>query len=365
MPSPSSTGVAAIRTLALVGPAAAGKTSLAEALLHRAGAIGAQGSLERGSTVSDHDPLERRMQHSLNASVLHMDHAGTRIHCIDTPGGADFVGQSLPALEAVETAVIVINAATGIEPMALRMMEYAASRHLDRLIVVNKIDAPEVNVAGVLTQIQDAFGKECLPVNLPDAGGSKVVDCFFNRDGHSDFGSVDAAHRALVEQVVEVDAQLVERYLNDGDVDPAELHAPLEQALREGHLIPVCFASARSGAGVGELLDVIVKLLPNPTEGNPPDFLNGEGADAKPVRAEPDPSKHVLAHVFKVTVDPFVGKMGVFRVHQGTVTKDSLLYVGDGRKPFKVGHLFMLQGKEHVEVARALPGDICARRGRG
>jgi elongation factor G len=360
MPSPSSTGVAAIRTLALVGPAAAGKTSLAEALLHRAGAIGAQGSLERGSTVSDHDPLERRMQHSLNASVLHMDHAGTRIHCIDTPGGADFVGQSLPALEAVETAVIVINAATGIEPMALRMMEYAASRHLDRLIVVNKIDAPEVNVAGVLTQIQDAFGKECLPVNLPDAGGSKVVDCFFNRDGHSDFGSVDAAHRALIEQVVEVDAQLVERYLNDGDVDPAELHAPLEQALREGHLIPVCFASARSGAGVAELLDVIVKLLPNPTEGNPPDFLNGEGAEAKPMRAEPDPSKHVLAHVFKVTVDPFVGKMGVFRVHQGTVTKDSLLYVGDARKPFKVGHLFMLQGKEHVEVARALPGDICA-----
>jgi elongation factor G len=360
MPSPSSTGVAAIRTLALVGPAAAGKTSLAEALLHRAGAIGAQGSLERGSTVSDYDPLERRMQHSLNASVLHMDHAGTRVHCIDTPGGADFVGQSLPALEAVETAVIVINAATGIEPMALRMMEYAASRHLDRLIVVNKIDAPEVNLGAVLAQIQEAFGKECLPVNLPDAGSSKVVDCFFNREGHSDIGSVDAAHRALVEQVVEVDAQLVERYLNDGDVDPSELHAPLEQALREGHLIPVCFASARSGAGVGELLDVIVKLLPNPTECNPPDFLKGEGAEAKPMRADPDPSKHVLAHVFKVTVDPFVGKMGVFRVHQGTVTRDSLLFVGDGRKPFKVGHLFMLQGKEHVEVARALPGDICA-----
>ena len=138
MPTPSSSsGVAAIRTLALVGPAAAGKTSLAEALLHRAGAIGAPGSLERGSTVSDYDPLERRMQHSLNAAVLHMDHADTRIHCIDTPGSADFLGQSLPALEAVETAVVVINAATGIEPMAQRMMEYAASRHLDRMIVVN------------------------------------------------------------------------------------------------------------------------------------------------------------------------------------------------------------------------------------
>jgi elongation factor G len=360
MPSPASPSIAAIRTLALVGPAAAGKTSLAECLLHRAGMIGAVGSLERGTTVSDHDPLERRMQHSLNASILHLDHAGTRVHLIDTPGSPDFVGQSLPALEAVETAVIMINAATGIEPMAQRMMDYAASRHLDRLIVVNKIDAQEVDLPGLLEQIQAAFGKECLPLNLPDEGGARVVDCFYNREGHSDFGAVDAAHRALVEQVVEVDAGFVERYLNDGDVDASELHAPLEQALREGHLIPVCFTSARSGAGVAELLDVIVKLLPNPTESNPPDFLNGEGDAAVPMHAQPDAQAHVLAHVFKITVDPFVGKMGVFRIWQGTATKDSLLYVGDARKPFKVGHLFMLQGKEHIEVPHGLPGDICA-----
>ena len=360
MPSPASSGIAAIRTLALVGPAAAGKTSLAEALLHRAGAISAPGTLERGSTVSDYDPLERRMQHSLNASVMHLAHANTRVHLIDTPGGADFLGQSLPALEAVETAAIVINAASGIEPMAVRMMEYAASRHMDRLIVVNKIDVQGVDLPALLAQIQATFGKECLPVNLPDAGASKVVDCFFNRDGHSDFGSVDAAHHALVEQVVEVDAAFVDRYLMDGDVDASELEAPLEQALREGHLIPVCFVSSRSGAGVAELLDVIVKLLPNPGEANPPDFLEGEGAAAVPKKAVPDPTLHVLAHVFKVTVDPFVGKLGIFRVHQGTLTKDSQLYVGDGRKPFKVGHLFMLQGKEHIEVSRALPGDIVA-----
>jgi len=352
--------VEAVRTLALVGASASGKTTLAEALLQAAGAIGAAGSVERGSTVSDHDPLERRMQHSLNASVMHLTHAGTRIHFIDTPGGPDFLGQSLPALEAVETAAVVINASTGIEPMALRMMEHAASRHLARMVIVNKIDAQGVDLGRLLAQIQAAFGRECLPVNLPDAGGAKVVDCFYKREGRCDLGDVDAAHRALVEQVVEVDAAFVDRYLEEGDVDPSELHAPLEQALREGHLVPVCFVSARNGVGISELLDVIVKLLPDPSEANPPDFLLGEGAEAKPMHATPDPSLHVLAHVFKISVDPYVGKLGIFRVHQGTLTRDSQLFVGDGRKPFKVGHLFMLQGKDHMEVSRALPGDIVA-----
>jgi elongation factor G len=363
MPSPVPgvvAGIESIRTLALVGPAAAGKTSLAEALLAAAGAIATPGSLERGTTVSDFDPLERRMQHSLNASVMHLLHRDTRIHLVDTPGAPDFLGQSLPALEAVETAVVVINAATGVEPMAVRMMAQAAARQRDRLIVVNRIDAPGVDLPGVLAQIQATFGRECLPLNLPDAGGTRVVDCFHNRIGHCDFGSVDAAHRALVEQVVEVDADFVERYLNDGDVDAAELHAPLEQALREGHLIPVCFVSARSGAGVTELLDVIVRLLPHPGEANPPAFLRGEGDAAEPIDALPDPARHVLGHVFKVTVDPFVGRMGVFRVHQGTVSRDSALYIGDGRKPFKVAHLFLLQGRDHVEIDRALPGDIVA-----
>ena len=352
--------IQAIRTVALVGQTGAGKTSLAEALLVKAGMLGAPGSLERGTTTSDFDPMERRAQHSLNSAVLHLNHRGTRIHLIDTPGYGDFVGQSMTALEAVETAAIVINASTGIEPMSVRMMAWAASRRLCRLVIVNKIDAVGVDLAALVVQIQAAFGRECLPLNLPAAGGTKVVDCFFNPAGEADFSSVEAAHRALVEQVVEVDPDFVERYLNDGDVDPRELHAPLEEALRQGHLVPICFVSARNGAGVAELLDVFEALMPNPAEGNPPQFLKGEGDDASALHAEPDPARHVIAHVFKITVDPYVGKMGVFRIHPGTVTRDSALYIGDGRKPFKVGHLFMLQGKEHVEVARGLPGDICA-----
>jgi elongation factor G len=355
--------IAARRTLALVGPSAAGKTSLVEALLWKAGTLKTPGSVERGSTVSDYDPLEKSALRSLNTSLVHFEHRGIRTHLIDTPGAPDFLGQSLPGLEAVETAAVVISATAGIEPMAVRMMEWARQRERDRIIIVNKIDAQGVNAQALLAQIQEAFGRECLPVNLPSQKGEAVIDCFYNL-GHDgpppDFSSVEQAHRALVEQVVEVDAALVERYLNEGDVDPRELHAPLEQALREGHLVPVCFVSARTGAGVSELLEVIGKLLPDPTESNPPQFLQGEGEGAAPVQAVPDPQRHVLAHVFKITQDPYVGKMGVLRVHQGTITRDSQLYVGDGRRPFKVGHLFMLQGKELLEVQQAVPGDLCA-----
>jgi elongation factor G len=339
---------AEIRTLALVGPAGTGKTTLAEALLAAAGVIGTPGSVERGSTVGDHDPLARKHQHSLNSALLHLTHRDIRIHLADTPGLPDFAGPALTALEAVETAVVVVNAAIGVEPGTRRFMEAAAQRGLDRLIVVNRIDTPGVNLATLLDELREAFGKEVLPLNLPANRGQEVVDCWFEpaaQPGHeADFSSVAAAHRALVEQVVEVDAAFVERYLEDGDVDARELHAPLEQALREGHLIPVCFVSARNGTGVTELLDAIVSLLPNPTEGNPPPFLRGEGAAAEPFPVKPDPALHVVAHVFKVSVDAYVGKLGVFRVHQGTVTRDSQLYIGDGRKPFKVGHLFLLQG---------------------
>jgi elongation factor G len=349
-----------IRTIALVGHGASGKTTLAEALLHKAGAIAAPGSVERGTTVSDFDPLEKTYQHSLRASLLHLETGDTRVHIIDTPGFPDFIGQSIGALDAVETVAVVVNAQAGLEMITSRMMDWSANRRLCRLVVVNKIDADNVDLPGLLASIQAAYGKECLPINLPADGGKRVVDCFFNPAGDSDFSSVADAHRALVDQVVEVDEELMALYLEQGEISADQLHAPFEKALREGHLVPVCFVSARTGAGIPELLEIMVKLLPNPAEGNPPLFYKGEGDAIEEFRSVPDPKRHVLAHVFKVIVDPFVGKLGVFRVHQGTVTRDTQLLIGDGRKPFKVGHLFMLQGGKNVEIDRAVPGDLAA-----
>jgi len=358
-----------LRTLALVGQAGSGKTSLAEALLARAGAIPAAGSVERGTTVCDYTPLEKQLQHSLKLGVASFEvnggspaEASTFIHLLDTPGYPDFLGHSLPALAAVETAAIVINAQNGIEMMTPRFMQWAARRGLDRLVIVNKIDAENVDLEDLLDRIQQAFGKECLPLNLPAAKASKVSDCFFAPAGESDFSSVEEAHRRLVDQVVEVDETLMATYLEKGEVSPEELHEPLERAMREGHLVPVVFCSAKTGAGIAELLDVIVKLLPNPSEGNPPAYLNVpvDGGAPGEIQALPDPGKHALAHVFKIEIDPYIGRLAVFRVHQGRITPGTQLYIGEGRKPVKAGHLYLLRGKTQVEVAEAVPGDICA-----
>jgi elongation factor G len=350
----------AIRAIALAGHGGCGKTTLAEALLAKAGAIASVGTVEKGTTVCDFDPLEKQFQHSLNASVVHLQHADTRIHLIDTPGLPDFIGRAVGALPAVDTAAIVVNAQNGVEMITSRMMQWARKRDLCRMVIVNKIDAENVDLPGVLAKVQAAFGRECLPINLPADGGRRVVDCFFSPSGAADFSSVEAAHSALVDQVVEVDEELMAQYLEKGEVAPEALHAPFEKALREGHLIPVCFVSARTGAGVAELLEVFVKLMPNPTEGNAPQLVKGAGDKAQPVRAEPDPKKHVIAHVFKVMIDPYVGKVGVFRVHQGTITKDTQLFIGGGRKSFKVGHPYLLQGKDFVETDALVPGDIGA-----
>ena len=353
---------AKIRTVALVGHGAAGKTTLAESLLAATGAIANRGTVEKGNTVCDFDPVEKEFGHSLQSAVCSVEWAGTHIHIVDTPGYPDFAGQAIGALAAVDTALVVINAQTGIELSTERMFNLAGQRGLCRMIVINRIDADNVDLPGLVADIRERFGKQCLLLDLPAHHGADVVELLGHDDGESDFASVAAAHRDLIDQIIEEDDTLMARYLEDGaDPSPDELHAPFEKALRAGHLVPILFTSARTGAGIPQLLDALAKLAPNPAEGNPPPFYRGEaGEEPQAFAAQPDDAMHVLAHVFKVVVDPFIGKMGIFRVHQGTVRRDAQLFVGSAKRAFKVAHLYKLQGKDYVEVPSLVPGDIGA-----
>ena len=353
---------AEIRNVCLVGPSHAGKTLLTEALLQAGGKISEKGSIEKGTTVSDFTAREKEVGHSQYNSVCHLDHEGIHVNLIDTPGYRDFFGRALSVMPAAETAAIVINAAEGVEMMARRMMDAAHDQRMCRMIIVNKIDAPDVDLEKVFNDIQEAFGAECLPMNLPSADGSKVVDCFFQLEGdETAFSSVKDAHVQIVDQVVEVDEELMELYLEQGqELEAEQLHDPFEKALREEHLVPVCFVSAETGAGIRQLLQIFERLMPNPTEANPPIFLKGEGSDAEEVTVSPDPDAHAIAHVFMVNVDPFKGKLALFRIHQGSIDAGNQLFVGDARKPFKATQLLKVNGEKHGKIEHAVPGDICA-----
>jgi elongation factor G len=356
-----------IRNILICGSPSSGKTTLVERLLHAAGVSKRLGSVEEGNTHSDFTDEERQHHHSIYPAFFSLEYEKHLVNLIDTPGRGDFLGQAIACFPAVETVAVVLDAAKGVDSVARRLMSTAESRRIPRLIIVNKIDESLADLPALVASIRENFGSVCLPINLPTPDKSSVINVF-EHDGsdaagdRTAFSSVHEAHRQIIEQVVEIDDELMGAYLEQGETfDPARLHAAFEKCLEQAHLVPICFVSAKTGAGVDDLLHVFASLCPSPVEVNPPEFVqrDAEGNEVEwhPV---PDPAGKVLAHVFKVTTDPFLGRTGVFRVWQGTVRAKSELFLDDQKKAVKIGHLFKLQGKEHIEVTEVGPGEIAA-----
>ena len=352
-----------IRNIAFVGSASTGKTLLSEQLLKHAGAITSAGTIEEGTTASDYDEREKERQHSLNPSVLSFDYGEHHVNLLDTPGANDFFGRTVAVLPAVENAAIVIDAAVGVDSYVNKIASALEERKLCRMVIINKIDRTGVELGDVVEQLQSVLGSECLPINLPCNGGTSVVDCFSNTDeADTDFSSIEDAHEQIIEQVVEVDEDLMELYLESGgeDMPTDQVHNALESALKEGHLIPICFVSASVGTGVEQLLDVVTTHIPSPLEANPAPFYSDSQAGSVEVNVSPEVDGSAVAHTFQVQVDPFKGRLAYLKLCRGQLDVGGSVFQGRARKAIRISHLLKLQGAQQTEVDSVGAGDIFA-----
>mgnify|MGYP001611790808 CR=1 FL=1 len=346
-----------LRNIVLLGHGGAGKTTLVEAMLLKTGAITRLGSVETESTTSDHEPEAKAHHHSTSSSILFTTHEGAEINIIDTPGHPEFVGSALAVLPAVETALVVVNASTGVEFNTRRLFHAAGEAGLARMVVVNKLDLAPPRLPNLLAELSASLGSRLLPINLPTAGLHDVVDCFEQETGAVAFGSVKDAHRALVEAVVEVDDAELEKYLSGEKLTADALRSTFVRAMKLGHVVPVLFTSAKTGAGIADLLHVVVKDAPSPVSGRTRRLSkNGEL-----VELACDERAPLLAHVFKVTADPHLGQVAMLRILQGALGPTTPFIAASDQKARKAGHLMKIEGRDHPELETvAFAGDIVA-----
>src|SRR5262249_29192399 len=352
-----------IRNIALVGHRAAGKTSLADALLAKAGAVERRGSVDDGTSVSDYDDEEKKRQFSIDTILLHLEHQGKQVHLLDAPGYPDFVGASLEALNVVETAVIVISAPNGVEVNTRRMFAEAGKRGLARMLVINKMDADNITLDAVLKAISDSFGKGCVIFNAPIGVGGNFsgVVSVLNPPDKAPAGTaldIAAARSKLVDAIVEADDALMEKYLTEGTVSADELNAVIPKALAAGTVIPIFFTSARKETGVAELLDALTKYVLSPVQAKKRTATKGAGDKAQEVTLEPSESGEVVGQVFKTLTDKFVGNLSFFRIFSGKLGADQPLINARTGKSSRTGGLLQMQGKTQKNVTEAIPGDI-------
>ena len=347
-----------IRNIVFLGHGGAGKTTLAEAILYQAKVTTRLGSVNDGTSMLDYSDIEKDRQHTVDPVMASVDHAGKTLNMIDAPGYPDFIGGALSVLPGGDIAAIVVSATAGIEVNTRRLFRAAQDAGMAVMFVINKIDSENIDLSTLLDQIGETFGSACKVLNLPADGNKSVVDCFTNDSGSADFGDVGDAHTQLTENIIEADEELMEAYLGGEEIPADKLQAAFSQAMTEGTVIPIMFTAAREEIGVIELMDAAAKYFPAPSQSKVTPAKTSTEEDAQEITLEADAAKPFVGHAFKITADPFVGKLAWIRVIQGTATPDTTYHLRDDKKANKIGHLFKLQGKDTKEVKSAVAGEL-------
>ena len=344
-----------IRNIVLLGHGSSGKTSLAEAILHKTGATNRLGSVDDKTSICDYYDEEKEHQHSIASAVVHAEYAGKLLNIIDTPGYPDFTGPAIKAIPAAETALIVISAAAGIETNTRKLFELATNANMPRLIVVNKIDAENIDLPNLVKNIRESFGPQCRCANLPAADSASVIDCIENQTGSSPLADVATTHTELIESVIEADDELMESYLGGEQIPAEKISSVFVKAMKTGTIIPIVFTNARKEIGINELLDIIVKYTPSPLQANAVELKAGDGS----TQLKADPAGPLAGLVFRIGFDPKSNmKYSSIRIFSGTIKPDTNLLRNDEKKGIRPGHILKSQGGENKEIDAGIAGDI-------
>ena len=352
-----------LRNVVLLGHSGAGKTMLGEAMLFASGVTNRLGRVEDGNTVSDYDAEEHARTYSISLSVLPVEWAGQRLNIIDTPGYADFIGEVVSGLAAADSALITVDASSGIEAGAELAWDQAEARGLPRFIAVTRMDREHANFEQVLDEVRDRFGVKVVPLAIPIGSADSFEGIVHLASGDARMGAdatagpapddladaIEAAREQLIESIAETDDELLELYLEGEDLPPERVAAVLAAAVAAGDVVPVLPVCAVSGVGVRTLLNELARLLPSPL-GREHELADGS--------CTTDPSGPLVVHVFKTAADPFVGRLTFMKVLSGVLTPDANPYNPARRTNERLGHLFIQRGKEQIETPQLAAGDI-------
>ncbi len=352
--------IAKIRNVGFVGHGGVGKTSLVESLLFTTGAITRLGKIEDGTTTTDFDPDEIKRKISLNLAVAHCDYKGHRINLVDMPGYGDFIYEARAGLRVVEGAVVVVDAVAGVQVQTERVWKFASEYELPRAIVINRLDRERGDFLRTLESLSKRLKGRLVPLQIPIGAEQEfkgIVDLLHPRDVPPEVADQAREYREkLVEAAAETDDDLLNRYLEEGAIDDAEMVRALRQGIAAGKIVPVLCASATRSIGGQALLDLIVESFPSPL-----DRSEVEGIDLKtkePARRAADPKAGRAVLVFKTLSDPHVGKLSLFRVYSGTVSADAPLFNASRGARERLGHIAWMQGKSQKTVDSLGPGEI-------
>ena len=352
-----------LRNIVLLSHSGAGKTSLSEAMLYETGAINRLGKTDDGTTTSDYEPEEQKRATSIQTSILPCTWNNHKINLIDTPGYADYRGEVISSIKVAESALIIIDASSGVEVGTRQMWKMVEDQSLPKMIFVNKMDRENVTFQAAMDNIVNEFGRSCVALQIPVGSESSFSNTIsLLEDTPSIPDNLQELYKEeknkLVESIAETNDELTMKYLEGEELTSNEMTQGLKEGVGSGSIVPVIFGSATSEIGAKELMTFITETMPSPSEGSPitaTDPSNNEDVDL-----QTDPSGPLAVQVFKTSADPFVGKLSYIKVISGTFKSDQQLWNATRKESERVGQIYVMLAKEQQAVEELAPGDLGA-----